>query len=125
MRPRLGRPLLPGRLHLIRPRSLPEIYDLVPHDHAEPWRRLDVNVLEYGVYPDLGFKAETERIDYMEEAGEAVAAVLAGRYDLALLLNPTPVQQVIACANVGERMPRKSTFFYPKLATGVVMYPLA
>jgi uncharacterized protein (DUF1015 family) len=116
--------LLPGRLHLLRPRSLPAIDGLVPRDHAEPWRRLDVSVLEYVVYPDIGFEPSPAAIDYTEEAAEAVKAVLTGRFDLALLLNPTPVDQVIACSNAGERMPRKSTFFYPKLATGVVMYPL-
>ena len=65
-----------------------------------------------------------EHIDYTEEAADAVQAVLTGRFDLALLLNPTPIDQVIACSDAGERMPRKSTFFYPKLATGIVMYQL-
>ena len=43
---------------------------------------------------------------------------------MAFLVNSTPIQQVIACADVGERMPRKTTFFFPKLGTGVVMLPM-
>ena len=43
---------------------------------------------------------------------------------LAFLLNPTRVPQVAAAADAGEVLPLKSTFFYPKLATGMVLNPL-
>ena len=45
-------------------------------------------------------------------------------HDAAVLLNPTRADQVIAVADGGERMPQKSTFFFPKLGTGIVMLPL-
>ena len=38
-------------------------------------------------------------------------------------MNQTPVEQTLAVADAGERMPRKSTFFYPKMATGLVLNP--
>jgi uncharacterized protein (DUF1015 family) len=43
-------------------------------------------------------------------------------YQVAFLLNPTRVEQIVQSAVVGERMPRKSTYFYPKLLTGIVMH---
>jgi uncharacterized protein (DUF1015 family) len=47
----------------------------------------------------------------------------SGGFDASLLVNPTTIADVIAVSETGDRMARKSTFFYPKLATGVVMLP--
>ncbi|MBE3587635.1 MAG: DUF1015 family protein, partial [Thermoanaerobacteraceae bacterium] len=45
-------------------------------------------------------------------------------YQLAFFLNPTLVEEVTAVAAAGEKMPQKSTYFYPKLITGLVINPL-
>ncbi len=47
--------------------------------------------------------------------------VLSGEHQVGFLLNPTPMWQVQAVAESGETMPQKSTFFYPKLPSGLVM----
>ena len=47
-----------------------------------------------------------------------------GAYQVAFLLRPTPVEQVRAVAAAGETMPPKSTFFYPKVPTGIVFNPV-
>ncbi|HXH22729.1 MAG TPA: DUF1015 domain-containing protein [Dehalococcoidia bacterium] len=116
--------LTPGGLHLIRVADREAVDRRIPQGHAEAWRRLDVNVLHHALLPLIGARSAPEEIEFTEAAQEAAREVLSGRWDAALLLNPTPVEQVVACALAGERMPQKSTFFYPKLATGVVMYPL-
>jgi hypothetical protein len=116
--------LEPGRLHLLRPRDIEAVVRRTPPERAQAWRRLDVTLLQYTVLPAIGFDDNPEHIDYSEDAHHAAEAVASGAWDVALLLNPTPLEQVFACADVGERMPRKSTFFYPKLGTGVVMLPL-
>jgi uncharacterized protein (DUF1015 family) len=51
--------------------------------------------------------------------------VRSGDYDAALLVRPTPVEQVRDIAAEGENMPPKSTFFYPKLLTGLLFSPLS
>ena len=116
--------LEPGRLHLLTPRDLPSLLRRLEHVGSEELRRLDVTILQHAVYPALEYQETPESIAYAEDHRHAAEEVAAGRWDLAFLLNPTPVQQVIAVANAGERMPRKSTYFYPKLGTGVVMLPL-
>jgi uncharacterized protein (DUF1015 family) len=116
--------LEPGRLHLLTPRDLPAIINRTPADHTPGWRRLDVTVLAHAVLPAVGYDELPEHIDYTESHRHAAEAVVSGAWDVAFLLNPTPVSQVIAVASAGDRMPRKSTFFYPKLATGVLLYPL-
>jgi uncharacterized protein (DUF1015 family) len=50
--------------------------------------------------------------------------VVRGEYQIALFLNPVRAEQVIGVAEAGERMPEKSTYFYPKIPTGVVMREL-
>jgi uncharacterized protein (DUF1015 family) len=60
-------------------------------------------------------------VDYEMDVGEAVARTLSGEWQLGFLMNPTPMWQVQAVAESGETMPQKSTFFHPKLATGLVM----
>ncbi len=61
---------------------------------------------------------------YARTAAEAVDAVLDGRHDLAFLLRPTPVEQVRRVAQAGLTMPPKSTFFFPKVPTGLVLHAL-
>jgi uncharacterized protein (DUF1015 family) len=116
--------LEPGRLHLLTPRDLPAVVGRTPADHSESWRRLDVTIFAHTVLPAVGFDDDPAKIDYTESHELALKAVSGGEWDVAFLLNPTPVGQVIEVANQGERMPRKSTFFYPKLATGMLMLPL-
>ncbi len=115
--------LKPGRLHLLTPRNLDAAIARTPADHTEAWRRLDVTLLAFAVLPDIGYDGAPEHIDYTEEGVHALEAVESGAWDVALLLNPTPIEQVIAVSETGDRMPRKSTYFYPKLATGVVLLP--
>ena len=50
--------------------------------------------------------------------------VMSGAYDVAFLLRPTPVEQVREIAAAGQSMPPKSTYFYPKVPTGLVFHPL-
>jgi uncharacterized protein (DUF1015 family) len=57
---------------------------------------------------------------FTEDADEAVAEVRSGKATYAVLMRPVPVERVLELADAGERMPQKSTFFYPKVPTGIV-----
>ena len=61
-----------------------------------------------------------KHIDYAKSVPDALAALADGRYGLGAFLNATLVSQVRAIADRGETMPQKSTYFYPKLLTGLV-----
>lgn len=63
-------------------------------------------------------------LSFTHHAPEALEAVAGGAAQVAILVNPTRVDQLIAVAEAGDKMPQKSTFFYPKLPTGLVMRPL-
>jgi uncharacterized protein (DUF1015 family) len=62
-------------------------------------------------------------IGYAKSVPDALGSLGAG-YDVAFILRPTPVEQVRAVAGAGETMPPKSTYFFPKLLSGLVFNPV-
>jgi uncharacterized protein (DUF1015 family) len=68
----------------------------------------------------LGHDDAERHVDYAKNVPDALAALHSGRYELGAFLNATLVDQVRALADQGEVMPQKSTYFYPKLLTGLV-----
>ncbi|MEW6542960.1 MAG: DUF1015 domain-containing protein [Nitrospirota bacterium] len=84
--------------------------------------RLDVSILHSSILGRLcPSKADEEAIFYTKDDDEALDWVRRGSAEAALLLNPTKVSEVRAVAAAGERMPHKSTYFFPKPLTGLVM----
>jgi uncharacterized protein (DUF1015 family) len=95
----------------------------------EPYRRLDTAVLEALILKGpLGLTDDD--IDHMRGLGyarsdaEALELVLAGTYDAAFFLRATPVEQVREIAAAGVNMPPKTTYFFPKIPTGLLFNPL-
>lgn len=122
--------LEPDRAHLLVLRDRPAAEALMPRDQAGPWKRLDVNVLQYAILEaafgiDEGALKAGGAVSYVQQLGEAVEALRSGNASAAFLLNATPVDQIIAVSDVDGRMPQKSTYFYPKLPTGLVLHPMA
>jgi uncharacterized protein (DUF1015 family) len=116
-----------------RPRRLTlreqAIADAALAGHSEAYRHLDTGVLEALVLKrGLGFSdddiAHFNGLFYARDTEEALAMVSSGEYDAAFLMRPTPVRQVRDVAAAGENMPPKSTFFYPKVLTGLLFNPL-
>jgi uncharacterized protein (DUF1015 family) len=97
----------------------------VPEDRSDAWKALDVAVAHTLLIRELW--ALEDREDIVEFHHDVPAAVAAARAadGVALLLNPTPVADVAAVAAAGDRMPRKSTLFVPKPATGLLIRAFA
>ncbi|MEA2439193.1 MAG: hypothetical protein QOH76_617 [Thermoleophilaceae bacterium] len=97
--------------------------------HSDAYRHLDTAVLEALVLKGaLGMSeddvANKRGLGYSKDFADAREAVESGRADAAFFMRATPVEQVRAVAEAGESMPPKSTFFYPKIPTGLVFNPL-
>jgi uncharacterized protein (DUF1015 family) len=97
--------------------------------HSAAWNELDVAVAHMLLLEDLlGLHAEDitagKFVRYTQDAKEALQAVQAGEMQAALLFHATRVRQVCDVATADDRMPQKSTYFYPKLITGLIMNPL-
>jgi len=94
------------------------------------YRQLDTGVLEALILKGaLGLSDDDishfKGLFYARSDDEAIAMVRSGEYEGAFLMRPTPVAQVRDVAAGGENMPPKSTFFYPKLLTGLLFNPLS
>ncbi len=117
-----------GSARLLRLRPSAEPDRLIPGRDLPPEvKRLDVTLLHEFILKRLAAErpqGESAPVDYVHEIAEAIGAVRSGRATGAFLLNPTPTAQVIEIANLGARMPPKSTYFYPKIITGLVVRDL-
>ncbi len=94
------------------------------------WRQLDVAILQHLVFdrivsPAFGDAEKAMSWAFPHEAHEVATLCRSGDYRVGFLLQPTPLTAVRDLCNANELMPQKSTFFYPKLATGMVINPLA
>ena len=105
------------------------VIDRVEPGIAPSLKALDVNLLHISILQkrlnvrpqDL---AASQKVLYFKDPGEAVSAVQSGEGQIVFFLNPTRVYQVRDVSLAGETMPSKSTFFYPKLLSGLVINPL-
>jgi uncharacterized protein (DUF1015 family) len=103
--------------------------DAALQGRSEPYRRLDTAVTEALLLKGALGKTD-EQIDhfdglsYARDDAEAIDAVMSGEYDAALFMAPTPVKRVQDVAASGESMPPKSTYFFPKVPTGLLFNPL-
>jgi uncharacterized protein (DUF1015 family) len=106
------------------------IADAALAGRSDAYRHLDTGVLETLLLKGaLGLSDEDishfNGLFYARDTAEALAMVSSGEYDAAFLMRPTPVAQVRDVAAAGEHMPPKSTYFFPKLLTGLLFNPLS
>jgi uncharacterized protein (DUF1015 family) len=125
--PRFG--FYDGDYRLLTLKSLGTMEQLLAdRDHA--FRTLDVTILhELVIEHTMGLSKESvqnrENIDYLRDPVPGLTAVDEGEANFLFLLNPTRMRQVQDCTLAGERMPQKSTDFFPKVVSGLVAMPLS
>lgn len=96
-----------------------------PPDKSSIWRRLDVSVLQVVILGHLlgiGEQqlADQAHLEYVSHHTDAIRMTDEKRYQCAVLLNPTPIEQVKQVVETGDLLPQKSTHFHPKLMEGLV-----
>ena len=118
-----------GHLYLLELKDAEAARNQLPTDRSDAWKGLDVAVLDNLILDHiLGIGAaerrEQKNVEYTKDAREALTRVDQGDHQLAFILNPTRIDEIIAVARAGDKMPQKATYFYPKLLTGLVINPL-
>ncbi|MBL7072451.1 MAG: DUF1015 domain-containing protein [Candidatus Omnitrophica bacterium] len=99
-----------------------KLIELISEDRSVQWKSLDVSILHSAVLDKiLAVKGTEGNVAYLRRAEDAVAIVKDGSHNAAFFLRPTRLEQLKAVAELGEMMPQKSTYFYPKLLTGLVI----
>jgi uncharacterized protein (DUF1015 family) len=124
--PAFGMALSSGTLYQVTARDASQLGDALPAGLDPSLRGLDVTILQHLVLdralgiPSAGV-ATTDRLAYTRDADEAIRRVHDGEFDAALLMGHPPVAAVRDVSLAGQVMPQKSTFFFPKLVSGLVM----
>jgi len=98
--------------------------DAVASDHGPAWRSLGVAILHRLLVGELLGAKTIPTPGYVHLVREVVEGLGGGKYPLAALVMPATVEDIRKVSETGERMPAKSTYFYPKLASGLVFNPL-
>ncbi len=86
------------------------------------WEDLDINILHDLLIGNIIGSSNIAEISFTHLENELKQNIICGSYDLGILLNAPPIEQVESLSRQGRLMPQKSTYFYPKPCTGLVMY---
>ncbi|MCH2657248.1 MAG: hypothetical protein MKZ84_06795, partial [Dehalococcoidia bacterium] len=96
-------------------------------DKSDAWLKTQSNILRYGVLNMLwGFSDDDIKdgaVTYTHLA-EEVSSEVSENNSTGFILNPVTLDEVFKIADLGERLPQKSTYFHPKLGSGLLFYPL-
>jgi uncharacterized protein (DUF1015 family) len=107
--------------------------DSAAPEKSRPWRSLDVSVLHKLILAELldireKQLAEGSNLEYVKDNSNAINELIAeidrGQKQVVFFMNPTKIEQIKMVADHGERMPQKSTYFYPKIYTGLTINKL-
>lgn len=114
-----------GCLLLLRQRQNIRVEGMMPDDRSQAYKNFDVSILSDLILDGmLGFTGSHGDIAYSVDINEVWQAIREGEYQLAFLVNEPQVGVIKAIADAEDRMPRKSTYFYPKLPAGLVINSL-
>ncbi len=93
-------------------------------EHSADWQALGVSILHRLVVENLLGGSDWQKPRYVHLVDEVVESLDTGEFPLAALVMPATVNHIRTISEHGERMPAKSTYFYPKLLSGLVIHPL-
>jgi uncharacterized protein (DUF1015 family) len=111
----------------LRPRAESPLASVLPAGRSLAWQALPTAVLEHVVLGHvlrLTGERRLAHVTHTQDAEAAVAAVRRGEAQAAFLVRPSTVAELIAVADAGDRMPPKSTYFWPKVPAGLVIHDL-
>ncbi len=103
------------------------LMDKVGDNHSKIWKSLDVSILQKLIFEEiLNINQENleNHVFYTRDLKEAIQFVNEEKYNFSFLMNPTKINELKAIAESGEHMPQKSTYFLPKMLSGLVMYKM-
>jgi len=117
----------PGKegLFILKLRSSVDVGKMMPYFHSDIYKNLDVSIIDHVILGDmLGISQDIgpDFLTYSYDRQDTLNKVIDHEYQLAFLLNPIKPEVIKNISDIGDRMPRKSTYFYPKLPSGLIFY---
>jgi uncharacterized protein (DUF1015 family) len=117
-----------GHLQVLTLRDANLVRPMFPAFHSELYQKLDVSIVDHVILEELlGLTHDKAGsfLDFINGVPEALKRVMDGEYQLGIIVNPVKPAVIKTIADSGDRMPRKSTYFYPKVPAGLVSYRFA
>ena len=98
---------------------IPEV--IIPGSNSVDWKRLNIPILHSLMFKIcLGF--DEENVTYIKDVNKGISNVDEGKIDALFMINPTKLEEVQRITSLGEIMPQKSTYFYPKPLSGLIIH---
>jgi uncharacterized protein (DUF1015 family) len=116
--------LQPGSLVVLKKRQDVSLEAVMLSSRSQAYREFSISILNHIILDRILGLTSKEEVAYTVDFKEAYQHVKEGKYQLAFLLNPPQPEVVKAVADAQDRMPSKSTYFYPKLPAGLIINPL-
>jgi len=113
-----------GSLLVLKRRQDISLEAMMPRNRSQAYRQFNVSILNHIILDKLLSGAKNLDVAHTVDLKEAYRQIKEGKYQLAFLLNPPQPGMVKAVADAQDRMPSKSTYFYPKLPAGLIINPL-
>ena len=107
--------------YLLRLKSESNAMEEIMPDSSKALKTLDISILHRLIIDRVMHCNNEDCVNYTRSFTEAISAVNEGRYQCCFILNPTRIQDIKDIVDADEKMPQKSTYFYPKPTTGLVM----
>ncbi|MBI4303469.1 MAG: DUF1015 domain-containing protein [Chloroflexi bacterium] len=112
------------RFYALRLRDPASVAQMMPYFHSDLYKKLDVSIIDHVILENLlrlSTDKEKASLAYVYDRMEVVNRVLNQEYQLAFILKPIKADIIKAIADISDKMPRKSTYFYPKLPAGLLV----
>jgi uncharacterized protein (DUF1015 family) len=116
--------LQPGSLVVLKRRPDMSLEAVMPGNRSQSYREFNVSILNHIILDKVLSGTKSLDVAYTVDLKEAYQQIKEGKYQLAFLLNPPKPEMIKAVADAQDRMPSKSTYFYPKLPAGLIINPL-
>ena len=109
-------------LLVLEPKDLESLAPMMPQFHSDLYRRLEVSIIDHVILEKLlGLSHEKDKVGYTYIRQDAMERVQSGEFQLAFILEPIRPETIKGIADLGDKMPKKSTYFYPKVPAGLIM----
>lgn len=112
-----------GSLTALKLKTPAAVTGLIPGDHPDVYKNLDVSIADHIILERvlrMAAGAEKNGLAFSHDVADAAGMVQSGEYQLAVLLRPIRPETLKAVSDAGDKMPPKSTYFYPKVPSGLI-----
>ncbi len=108
----------------LKPKNLETLFPMMPQFHTELYKKLEVSIIDHVILENLlalSNDKDKYNLGYCYDRQDAVNRVLSGEYQLTFILTPIRAEVIKNIADLSDKMPKKSTYFYPKVPAGLIV----